>query len=256
MVKGADYHIMTAGTAKGIVVFYLVFFPVLLYGEIPAIGETHPLEYYIDSLFYPAYDPELEGAIDICLRENSTVSLDTVGLLKNTVVVELTYHCSDTEWCDEGKAILFESGREEFGLLYFYVNDCTEVYLQPSGIITVDSVQVLFTRSPITGTGGYVEERYWVWSDTGGIPADLHVEQVTSEALSQVLPENYYVAYGGFFDIYTLSLECYVRRPGDYNCCPTGGWVALKYDIEDCALRVVSCTYDPDRIDTGSESNR
>jgi hypothetical protein len=223
-------------------------------GSVQATAEKHSVQYFVDSLFYPTGGGESDDFQELCPAESATVSIDTVGPLQDHLVIEVDYSCSDSDWCDEGKAILYRSSQQNFELLYAYLNDCTEVNLQPAAIVVVDSVPVLYTRSPLTGTGGYVEERYWVWSDNVDKPVDLKLEQATHDALSRVLPENYGLAYGGFFDISTLALDCYVRRPGDYNCCPTGGWIELRYKIEDSALRVISCRYDPDKVDSGGSS--
>ncbi len=256
LIQLADWQDMNTTAAKGIIAFCLLLPPIVFSSHLSASERARPLEYYIDSLFLPAEEAEFGGWAETCHPDSITLSIDTVGFLMDHLVVELIYNCSHTEWCEEGKAILFESVLHKYQLVYFYTNECIEVYLQPAEIILVDSIEVLFSRCPITGTGGYVEERYWVWNNLASEPANLKLEQVTSEALSQVLPPNYHVAWGGFFDISALSLQCYVRKPGDHNCCPTGGKVALLYGIDGSTLRVVSSSYDPNEIDPVSRSKQ
>jgi hypothetical protein len=220
-----------------------------------ANSNERSIQHYVDSLFDGVAteytDPEIGPTLD-----SASISIDTIGLWVGRSTFEAFYVGYQADGCFEGKAILYESGGNDFEPLYIYMNYCAEVFLKPADIIEVDSVSVLLTISRLTGTGGCVEEKYWVWSEEHDRPVDLKQNEVTSDALMQTLPEGYYIAWGGLFDIESLSLESYVRRPGDNNCCPTGGWITLKYEIDGSSLRVISCTYDPDKIDTGHDSKQ
>jgi hypothetical protein len=235
---------MGANTIKGIAFIAVITGLACFSGGILSQDKEHTVQYYIDSLF----SAEIAGSDDDVEwpRPDSTaISIDTIGYWYDQLVIEVVFLAIRTDWCDEAKAILLESGQRKVELLYFSLNECTEVILKPAEIAEVDSISILFTRSPITGTGGIVEERYWVWNEIENKPVDLKTDDVTCDALAQVLPARHYLAYGGFFDINSLSLEGPVRRPGDYNCCPTGGWIALKYGIDNFSLQVISHTYDP-----------
>ena len=209
-----------------------------------------PLQYYIDSLYLSVPDTSLYDPADYCTIDSARVVVDTVGYLNGHLIVELQYSCTDTIWCDVGKAILYQMEAEHYRLLYTNFSDCTQIVMKPAYVIDIDSTEVLCTRCPIMGSGGYVDERYWVWDTAVSEPVDLKAPEATCNALSAVLPKGYSLAWGGFFDIAGLSLDCYVRKPGDVNASPTGGKVSIRYQIDGHALKVVSCQYDPHDIDS------
>lgn len=214
------------------------------------------IQYYVDSLFFPesSYSDDdvewyqMDSAdsdydAEWYRKDSATIAVDTIGYLNGQRVIEVIYVGFFPDWCEVGKAILLESSQRKIELLYFYTNSCLEVHLNPAEIVEVDSVSVLFTRCPITGTAGIIEEKYWIWNHIEDKPVELKHCEVTSDALKRILPAGYRAC--GRFDIRSLSMEGYVQRPDDHKTAATGGLIALKYGIDNFSLQVISYTYDP-----------
>ncbi|UYO01188.1 MAG: hypothetical protein KIT02_08315 [Devosia sp.] len=92
------------------------------------------------------------------------------------------------------------------------------------------------------GTGAYNVDRLYVWEDTGAarliedwIPVDMGQWR---EAVGPMLPEGLEIWKGVDFDFSdwfygTLDARTPLWRADDGNCCPTGGWATIRFEIDD-----------------------
>lgn len=100
------------------------------------------------------------------------------------------------------------------------------------------------------GRSQYDRHQYWLWRS--GTWVALDVLSWIYEFRGQ-MPDGF--GLGGIGDLATALrtmtyVDTWVRRDGDYMCCPTGGTIRIQFEWDDLTLRVLSFEHDPDAQST------
>lgn len=161
-----------------------------------------------------------------------------IGQVGRFRIYEIIDRFEAGEW---SKRILVEDKPGELCELYSFESMDGIAYPRRAFLLRHSAQTVLGTRCPISGTGALYEEEYWSFTAAGPVP--LAANEVVAAALKTLLPPGYGVWKG-----YGLNMErlCYampVWKPGDGNCCPTGGSVYLKFALRNGRLIVTNRRY-------------
>ncbi|ODT82756.1 MAG: hypothetical protein ABS76_06785 [Pelagibacterium sp. SCN 64-44] len=104
------------------------------------------------------------------------------------------------------------------------------------------------------GTGAYNADRLYKWGDTGAAryieawrPVDIDTWRRT---IDEQLPEGLEIWKGVDYDFDdwfygALNARTPLWRADDGNCCPSGGWATIHFDIDDLQLVVTDIDYIP-----------
>ncbi len=99
------------------------------------------------------------------------------------------------------------------------------------------------------GTGAYNTDRLYVWGDTGAAVYKQDWARIDTESwrdnIAPKLPKDTEIWKGvdfNFSDFFygELSAQTPLWRPDDGNCCPSGGWAIIRFEIENKSLVVTS----------------
>lgn len=101
-------------------------------------------------------------------------------------------------------------------------------YHQP--YLREQSDTILMIPVQLYGTGSYREDRFFLRRDTSWIAIDSH--SFVEEMMRQ-LPAGVEIWKGIAIDPATLSFETSLWRPGDANCCPSGGTASASLVLRD-----------------------
>ncbi|MFZ1683631.1 MAG: hypothetical protein WAU88_05800 [Candidatus Zixiibacteriota bacterium] len=107
-----------------------------------------------------------------------TWKVDTVGTLAGHTVVDicLIFKMPTSEDVVDSflsvriKAIGIETSPNLYRLTYLSYSDWGDIFYKPSHIVTVDSLQALFTDSPMSGSGGFHDIDWWIWDNKRSVP--------------------------------------------------------------------------------------
>ncbi len=95
------------------------------------------------------------------------------------------------------------------------------------------------------GTGAYNTDRLYVWGDTDAAVYKQDWTRIDTESwrdnIASKLPKDTEIWKGvdfNFSDFFygELSAQTPLWRPDDGNCCPSGGWAVIHFEIEDKRL--------------------
>lgn len=104
------------------------------------------------------------------------------------------------------------------------------------------------------GTGAYNADRLYVFGDTGAAAYREDWTRIDIESwrdnITPLLPEGLEIWKGVDFDFDdwfygALNARTPLWRADDGNCCPSGGWATIHFEIEDNSLVPVSVDYLP-----------
>jgi len=137
-------------------------------------------------------------------------------------------------------------------ILQDYSGECRILYSQirfcPAGVgdfpttDRIDGREFLIYRTQISGTGCFFIEHYFLYDEIGEKVVELDVSAI-EVTLKEILPDGHGVWKGGGFDLKELKFEHSVWKKGDGNCRPTGGSVAIKFEVVGFKLVTVDKQY-------------
>ncbi len=168
--------------------------------------------------------------------------LKKVGDLGGYAIYDLFYFFDDhiTTGQVDWKSILVSVSPGHFREIYHLQPPAAQI--GPSSVMTAGTENILATRDLIPGTGNQYDEAYWSFGPNG--PVRIDIESI-SEVLTSVLPAGFGVWKGGGLDMKTLTFRNWVWKPDDANCCPTGGAVTIRFQVDHAQLLVTEKNYDP-----------
>lgn len=113
--------------------------------------------------------------------------------------------------------------------------------------------ELLVVPGRLTGTGSMIDDHVLMPTMAGGwhAIAARQLDQETGRGwapqLEAYLPEGRYIAKGILVDYATLTGETDVWRAEDANCCPSGGRLSFKLELQgpDLSLKVAWARYSP-----------
>ena len=118
---------------------------------------------------------------------------------------------------------------------------------QAPEIISTERGRVLHIIRNDTGAGvtQWFNHEYWLWQWGNWQRLD-----VTSwyKGIDAYLPSGYHVLglSSNHFDLPNLRSISSVQKPGDANCCPSGGLITIQFKWIDLSLAIYDVSYDPD----------
>jgi hypothetical protein len=183
---------------------------------------------------------------------NGTWEVDTVGLWNGRTVVDLFMTLSCLMVPDSSKRFSYRAVKgiavnvsgSRYRLVHLRSYDPGSGWFEPSSIKTVGGDQVLCTFAALSGTGGYRDEAYWAWDEQLGMPRDLQYRSAVALSADFLIPTDHSWHKGGHWNLDSLLFESYLKRPGDGNCCPTGGKFRAELGLSKGRLFVRKATFD------------
>ena len=167
--------------------------------------------------------------------------LKKVGDLGGYAIYDLFYFFDDhigtgqVDW----KSILVSVSPGQYREIYHLQPPSAQI--TPSHLLKAGTEEILATRNLIPGTGNQYDEAYWWFGPDG--PERIDIESI-ADVLAAVLPTGFGVWKGGGLDIKTLTFRNWVWKPGDANCCPTGGAVTLRFRLDRGRLVAIQERYE------------
>lgn len=204
----------------------------LLAGGSPLVKESRYLN--------PEHCFPLERFQQVYAREGGWAKAHEVGAWGGRRILDLHWERGE----EGGKLLLVEGNQGEFCSIHSVgkPDDC--LALSRSFIFDAAGRRILGTRCRSAGSGAFYDEAYWAL-DADGLKR-IETEPLIAKALDELLPEG-----RGVWKGYGLNLQrmCYSmpvwNEETDPNCCPTGGWVLLKFELLGDELVLSSMEYDP-----------
>lgn len=209
----------------------------------------------VHSLSYFTHDPFLlDDGDDFCgactpqdkaaagTQHKFKTELKKVGVLNGYGIYDVLYSFDDhinageIDW----KSIVVSVSPGHFREIYHLQPPSAQI--APSFLLKVGTEEILTTRSLIPGTGNHYDEAYWWFGPDG--PVRIDIESIP-DVLPSLLPAGYEVRKGAGLNMKTLTFQRSVWKPGDANCCPTGGAVTLRFQLDRGRLVVIGKNYDP-----------
>ena len=116
--------------------------------------------------------------------------IDTVGLWNGRTVIDIFYETqranrenpSEKYTHKAIKAIAVNTAGKNYRLVFLSWADAADIYFKPSQLLQVAELEILHTRSPMSGSGGYIQEYYWGWDENEDIPRLIGVGKVQGSA--------------------------------------------------------------------------
>jgi hypothetical protein len=102
---------------------------------------------------------------------------------------------------------------------------------------------VLTIRTRVPGTGHNFIEYHFVISPVSGLPQVIDLSDI-DRAISANVPQGWAVLKGGGLDFEKLRFASPIWQPGDGNCCPSGGRIDMKLELNDERISVSQVYYD------------
>ena len=104
------------------------------------------------------------------------------------------------------------------------------IYVFPQKPAIVDSSlgAVLYVPMTVDGTGSGNASEYYAWDSGEWKPIEA---ETWLGDLQRRLPQGLEIRKGVWPDLRTMSAETGLYRPGDANCCPSGGVVRVRLSI-------------------------
>lgn len=143
------------------------------------------------------------------------------------------------------KGIVLRDHAGDYRILYAQFLFSTAGVEDLPTIADIQGNQVLIYRTRIPGTGSQFIELYAVIDEVSGKPRLVDLSPMHA-AIQQALPPGYGVWKGGGLDFAAMTFCDAVWKPGDANCCPTGGRIDLRLTLTKGILHVTDTTYQPD----------
>jgi hypothetical protein len=204
------------------------------------IAGEHPLDYFTKGLYVP--HPSLSRKVSRLDAGTVRAEVHPVGRFADFDVLDVFY-IAENPPKTVAKALLLGRNGHFRPLLYLFHDG--SLTLTPSGIVTVNEVPILMSRTRESGSGHFWIEDYFIFDEPQQKVVNLEVDQRIGEELRRLLPPNQGVWKGGGFDVRTLTFQHSIWQNEDANCCPTGGKVTLKFRIAAGRLELESSSLEP-----------
>ena len=151
-------------------------------------------------------------------------------------------------WLGYNSILVFfrqESSDEDMATVDFVRSNAT-MYYQPPRPISTDRGLILFSEGHdcCDSKAQFWNHRSWLWRSGAWTELDIHrwyreFQMPTGYGLKGVSGD---LASA----LSTQTLNVSVFRDGDGDCCPTGGFVRIQFELDNLALRVVGYEHFPD----------
>jgi hypothetical protein len=116
------------------------------------------------------------------------------------------------------------------------------LFLQKPAIVTTSVGAVLYVPMTVDGTGSGNASEYYAWDSAEWKP--IEAEAWVGD-LQRRLPPGLEIRKGVWPDLRTMSAETGLYRPGDANCCPSGGVVRVRLAIRSSQFVIDSFVVAP-----------
>ena len=183
------------------------------------------------------YEHELSGKNPAEIKEK--VNSQPLGVAQGFAVRQVTDIINENQLTI--KMLLVERKAGEFCEIYHQQMSPDTVSVEPAFLVHVGDETVLASTDPWTGNSGQRTEVYWTFDKDG--PLLLDVDGKIEEALKELRPKEFIIVGGGGFNARTLTYGMPLWKPRDPHCCPTGGYIEIKFALKDHQLVVVSHSY-------------
>lgn len=216
--------------------------------ELVPVPENKPLQFYMDSAFLFSKDYS-DHLADLRRRGQNPDSLiiqevDTIGQILNKKVVDIFFNQFPENYNSKlGKIVLIETSPDLYKLLYIFISRPGIFYPEKSKIIKVDSVTILYTRSPYNGQWVFYSERYWVFNEKTNCFNTFELKSAL-EGTSKLLPDSCKMTKD-YFHVDSLFWHSYAGKDGDHYRWPTCGHVKAWFKFDGCELILEKREYDP-----------
>lgn len=144
------------------------------------------------------------------------------------------------------KSILLKDERGHFRALYIQWYMTLENDLPV--ITNINGHEVLSYVSDCPGTANPRIEHHFIYDAVLDSQVRVDTETVIKTAIKEAVPKGYGVWKDGGLNFTTMTFFHAIWKPGDANCCPTGGAIDLRLSLEKGKLSVVSSRYQPEYV--------
>jgi hypothetical protein len=215
-------------------------------------GKSTVNYYASTNLFASYYDSLIKISDDVLYYQRVTGTLENRDLFTPPLV-----HVTEIgEW--EGykvldltnkhikhKSIVLRDEKGYYWILYtqYHWSTASDVGDLPS-ITNLNGRSILGYRTRIPGTGHFYIEHYFTVDPVQGTPVEVDTSSI-DEAIKKAVPKGYGVWKGGGLNFKAMTYTQGIWKPGDGNCCPTGGRIDLLLALEQSRLIVTNTHYEP-----------
>jgi hypothetical protein len=124
-----------------------------------------------------------------------------------------------------------------------WAGDSFDLAAEPQ-LMLVDGQNILSFERRIRGTGHFWYRYYFAWDTETGLPSRIDFVPL-EQAVQAALPKTMATWKGGQMNFQGGHYVTNVYRPGDNNCCPSGGLVRATWKLQGAKLTALSVSYDP-----------